>query len=68
MVSAFDGTFVPGKVAHDQPHGFEVTEGGAALAAWAVEFFLAALQGEERLLELVAAKLRADVALHHLVD
>ena len=68
LVGALDGTFVAGEVAHDESHGFELAQGGAALAAWAVKFLLAALQGEERLLELVAAKLRADVALHHLVD
>ena len=68
LVGAFNGTFVPGEVAHDEAHGFEVAQGGAALAAWAVEFFLTALNGEERLLELVAAKLGADVALHDLVD
>jgi len=68
LVCAFDRTFVAGEVAHDEAHGIEVADGCAAVSTPVMEFFLAALESEEGLLQLVAAELGADVPLHHALD
>ena len=68
LVGALDGTFVAGEVAHDESHGIELAQGGAALAAWAVKFLLAAFAGEEDFLEVVAAVLGAQVTFDHFLD
>jgi hypothetical protein len=68
LVGAFNGTFVAGEVAHDERHGVELVEGGAAVAAGTFEFSLAAFGGKEHFLQVVSAELGAQVALDHLFD